>query len=224
MDSRLDLTEQTAEHLRRHVVDGTLGPGDKINEVVESETLRVSRNTLREAVRILVHEGILERRPHRGLYVAAPDLGDVLDLYRARRLIEIQAVRDAPPNHPGIAAIVDIAQRAVEQRAESRWTAVGSTNMEFHAAIVALVDSHVLNAMFRILLARMRLAFSQFESPESIHGPFVDANLELAQLIRDGRIEQATALLDAYFMRSERTVTAAYARLAPRSSMPAATA
>lgn len=213
MDAAPDLTERTAETLRGLVVDGDLTPGAQVNEVALSERLGISRNTLREAARILVHEGILERRPHRGVFVAAPDLGDILDLYRVRRIIEMQAVRDTPSHHPGIARVVAAAERAAELRAVGDWAAVGSTNMDFHAAIVALVDSRMLDAIFRTLLARLRLAFSQLGSPEFVHAPFVDANLELAKLIHDGNTERAADLLDTYFMRSERTVTAAYGRL-----------
>ncbi|WP_066902749.1 GntR family transcriptional regulator [Millisia brevis] len=220
MDRGLDLTERIAQTLRGLVVDGELTAGAQVNEVALSERLRVSRNTLREAVRILVHEGILERRPHRGVFVAAPDLGDVLDLYRVRRIIEIQAVRDTPRHHPGIARVIDVAERAAELREDGDWSGVGSTNMDFHAAIVALVDSPMLDAMFRTLLARMRLAFSQLGSPEFVHGPFVDDNLELAKLIRDGDTERAAELLDTYFMRSERTVTAAYGRMDIERSRP----
>ena len=219
MDSGLDLTERIAETLRGLVVDGDLIAGAQVNEVAVAERLSVSRNTLREAVRILVHEGILERRPHRGVFVAAPDLGDVLDLYRVRRMIEIQAVRETPPQHPGIARLLAIAERGIALRADGDWSGVGSTNMDFHAAIVALVDSRMLDAMFRTLLARMRLAFSQLGSPEYVHGPFVDANLELAQLIRDGETERAAQLLETYFMRSERNVTAAFGRMKPASTV-----
>lgn len=72
------LTQQTAQRLYgRIVAEGGLAPGDKLpNELELSQELGVSRTTLREAVRMLVAQGVLEVRRGKGTFVSEPGRGD----------------------------------------------------------------------------------------------------------------------------------------------------
>ncbi len=90
---RSSTSERVADILRRQITEGELNPGTRLSEQALGETLAVSRNTLREAFRLLTHEGLLVHRPHRGVFV--PELGadDFVDLYRLRRTIECDVVR-----------------------------------------------------------------------------------------------------------------------------------
>src|SRR3954466_9020915 len=85
--------EWVADALRNEVVEGRLLPGARLPEKALSDALKVSRNTIREALSQLVAERVLVREAHRGVYVAVPGPEDVRDVYRARRLLEPGAVR-----------------------------------------------------------------------------------------------------------------------------------
>src|SRR5512145_2328085 len=65
----LSLVNEIAERFRQAVVKGTLKPGDVINESQMRERLGVARGTLREAIRILIGEGLLEKLPNRAARV-----------------------------------------------------------------------------------------------------------------------------------------------------------
>lgn len=207
-----DLVERTAAQIRVRLTEGGMAPGEQLPEPALAHELGISRNTLREAFRVLIHDGLLERLPHRGVFVIRPTVAGVLDVYRVRRLIEGQAVRQAMPGHPAISRarrIVEEARLAAEQGA---WRVVGTKNMEFHAAIVSLADSDRLDALFDRLQAELRLAFASLPSPEHLHAPFVGANSTIVALLEEGRTEDAGVVLDRYFTRSERTVLAALSR------------
>src|SRR5258707_13580985 len=93
--NRISVADQVASILRRRILDGELLPGTALQEVPMATSLGVSRNTIREATRILSMEGLLKRSAHRGVAVAQLSLEDVAEIYRLRHLLEIPAVRAA---------------------------------------------------------------------------------------------------------------------------------
>lgn len=207
-----DLVERTAARIRIRLTEGRLAPGEQLPEPVLANELEVSRNTLRESFRVLIHDGLLERMPHRGVFVSRPTVAGVLDVYRVRRMIEGQAVRQAMPGHAAISRSREIVEDARRAGAEGDWRTVGTRNMEFHAALVSLADSDRLDALFDRLQAELRLAFSTLPSPEHLHAPFIEENSAIVALLEEGRMEGAADALDRYFTRSERTVLAALSR------------
>ena len=63
-DETLDRAERAASSLRQMIVAGEVAPGERLSESSMTERLDVSRNTLREAFRMLTHERLLTRRPN----------------------------------------------------------------------------------------------------------------------------------------------------------------
>lgn len=61
-----------------------LPPGERIKEVPLSEHLGVSRGPIREAIRLLEHDGLLKVIPNKGAVVPEPSVGDVLEVYAIR--------------------------------------------------------------------------------------------------------------------------------------------
>lgn len=68
--TRQRLHDTVVEHLRSFITEGTLGPGTKLNERELCETLGISRTPLREALKVLASEGLIEINPNRGASVA----------------------------------------------------------------------------------------------------------------------------------------------------------
>ena len=211
-DAPQNLTDRVSEQIRRKVVDGELTPGQRLSEAALSESLDISRNTLREAFRLLTKEGLLRHEPNRGVFVSAPSIAAIIDIYRVRRLIECQALAQAPPRHPAGKLLRQAIERARHCRDAGDWRGVGTANMQFHQAIVELADSERLNEMFAHLLAELRLAFGLLDDPEFLHAPYVDGNVRIVELFEAGQSQEAAAALGEYLAHSERTVLAAYAR------------
>lgn len=216
--SLADRVQLTAGTVRRLITDGRFVPGQQLAEEQLAKEFGVSRNTLREAFRILMHESLVVRLPHRGVFVNRPTLADVLDIYRVRRVIEGQAVRGAMPRHPGIPAVVTVVNTARALGQAGDWQMVGTINMAFHAALVALSDSDRMDELFARIQAELRLAFIMIADPERMHGPFLDDNVEIARLLDQGDMATAGDLLEAYLERSERVMIAALGRVPSSSS------
>jgi len=79
--SRPALHQEVAVRLRQRIVEGKIAPGAKLNERELSESLQVSRTPLREAIKMLAAEGLVELLPNRGAVAAQLSLQDVADTF-----------------------------------------------------------------------------------------------------------------------------------------------
>lgn len=206
------LSEKIAETVRHKIIIGELVPGTRLSETALSEQLDISRNTLREVFRMLTQEGLLRYEPNRGVYVAVPDMADILDIYRIRRLIECDALAHAYPLHPAVTKMEAAVEEARQHRQSSDWRSVGTANMKFHTAIVELADSERLIRLYRNISAELRLAFGHLNDPEMLYAPYIEKNAHILALLNDGNNAQAAATLAEYLELSERTVLAAWSR------------
>lgn len=202
-----------ADTLRTLLITGVLAPGQQLSEIAVAERLGISRNTLREVFRLLAHEGLLEHRPHRGVFVTAPTAESIRDIYAFRRIVEVGALARALPGHP---AGVVMAQAVADSRAAvaaEDWAALGTANMAFHAAIVSLTDSARTIAAYNNVAAELRLAFLGHDDPHFLHTPYVDLNAQILETYLAGEPRAAATLLEDYLVRSERTLLSAQSRL-----------
>ncbi|MEO3870066.1 GntR family transcriptional regulator [Nonomuraea sp. B12E4] len=206
---RSSTAERVADILRDRISAGFFQPGQRLSEETISEGLGVSRNTLREAFRLLGHERLLDHKLNRGVFVRLPSAEDVSDLYRVRRVLEGAAVRRKPDERAleGLKEAVLDAERAAGR---DDWQGVGTANIRFHQALVSLNDSPRIDEAMRQLLAELRLVFHVMENPRAFHEPFVDRNRTLLGLIEAGEPERAAAYLDDYLDHAERLLIHAY--------------
>ncbi len=86
--AHLPLRDLAATELRRLILDGTLPPGERLIEDRLAELLGVSRNPIREAIRMLEAEGFLEVTARRGSFVATLDASQAADLFEVRLALE----------------------------------------------------------------------------------------------------------------------------------------
>ncbi|KQR72896.1 GntR family transcriptional regulator [Rhizobium sp. Leaf384] len=207
------LAPRLAEKIRDRLIAGELKPGQRLSEAALSADFAVSRNSLREAFRLLTKEGLLRHEPNRGMFVATPSMASILDIYRVRRMIECQALAGAYPHHPAVARMRRAVEAAKVARDAEHWGSVGSQNMVFHAGIVELADSERLNAFYAQIAAELRLSFGLLADPELLHAPYVDLNAAILDHLEAGRTQEAADLLEAYLTQSERTVLAAFSRI-----------
>ncbi|HAA47289.1 MAG TPA: hypothetical protein DCE03_02200, partial [Synergistaceae bacterium] len=81
------------ETLREAIFRKELKPGDKLVENDLAEKLDVSRTPVREALRMLESEGLIERNPRKGLFVKGFTAEDVMEIYSIRQALEALAIR-----------------------------------------------------------------------------------------------------------------------------------
>lgn len=201
-----------ADAIRDQIVDGQLSPGARLSEARLAAQFAVSRNTLREAFRVLSEQGLLEHVLHRGVSVTSPDAGDVVDIYRVRRALECGALAKANPRHRGVTVMADAVGHGESAAEAGDWHTAGSANMAFHEAIVALADSPRLDRSYRNVSAELRLAFLEIDDMQGLHEPFVGRNRQILDCFVAEGAAPAAALLEEYLTASERMVLGAISR------------
>src|SRR6266436_6352744 len=116
--TRISVADQVASILRQRILNGELPPGTALQEISTAASLGVSRNTVREATRILSLEGLLKRSAHRGVSVAQLFLKDVAEIYQVRHLLEIPAVRAAKMEDSDVLTEIRTALEGYEEAVE----------------------------------------------------------------------------------------------------------
>ena len=210
---RASTAGRVADLLRSHVTEGRLRPGTRLSEEELGAALGVSRNTLREAFRLLGHEGLVVHEFNRGVFVRRLTVEDVRDLYRFRRTLECGALRHVRESGLGARGL-DAVRLAVEEgeaaAREDRWVEVGTANMHFHQAVAALGESPRVEEAMRHVLAELRLVFHVMAAPETFHEPYLADNRRILQLLESGDLAGAEVALGAYLDAAEAQLAAAY--------------
>ena len=219
---RASTAGRVADVLRARITEGLLAPGTRLSEEDIAAALGVSRNTLREAFRLLTHERLLVHEFNRGVFVRRLAVEDVHDLYRLRRILECGAIRYAArargrdADRPDLQAALDAVRHAVDEgeaaAREERWSDVGTANMHFHQALASLSASPRVDEAMRHVLAELRLVFHVMAAPRTFHEPYLQDNRRILDLLDAGDLDAAEAALAAYLDTAEDQLTAAYAQ------------
>jgi DNA-binding GntR family transcriptional regulator len=161
---RVGAADQIAELLRARILGGELRPGDPLTEAELAREFDVSRNTVREGLRLLTRDGLAVHEVHRGVAVRQFNGDEVRDLYAIRSLIEREVARCAGQVSADDAeALRDEIRKIAGCRAsgDSRgWT---EHSMRFHLGLVALMDNPRLNKIFTEVLRENQMVLSALD-------------------------------------------------------------
>jgi DNA-binding GntR family transcriptional regulator len=156
------LVELAVRKLRGEILSGTLVPGERLVEEQLTRRFGTSRAPLREALRLLGQQGLVEHLPRRGVRVAELSARDIDELFGLRDALEQYAVRTAlaADRMPEPAALQRLAT-AVEQM-ELAIDGAGplaqpSAHREFHLALVALAGHQHLLRVYEPVLLQLEL-------------------------------------------------------------------
>jgi DNA-binding GntR family transcriptional regulator len=193
--------------LRQQIMEGTLKPGMALRETALATTFGVSRNTLRDALRGLAYEGLVVRRMHSGTVVKTLTAADVRDLYAVRRALELKAVEESAMASEQRLAEVDAAVAAAEHAVgEGDWRSAGTASLMFHQALVAMLDSRLIDDFFRTVLAQVRLAFAEIRDEAGFQAPWIRQDRQICDFVLSGHRDQAGTALRRYLDESARIV------------------
>lgn len=152
---RSTTAQQVADGLSERILAGVFPPGDRLRESAIAAELKVARNTVREAVRILELSGLVRHEVNRGAVVIAPTAQNVDAVYTARDRLETAAVSRTPTAER--LTVIGNAFDALAQAAGSGDPRrIVETDMAFHAAIVAMLGSSRLDEFYAELTLELR--------------------------------------------------------------------
>ena len=155
--------------LRDMIIEGRLPPGSRINEGVVGASLGVSRTPLREAIKTLASEGLIEIIPAKGAIVRRFTQDDIREILEVLKTLEQTAARLAciRASDAQIAAIGKLHDEMMARYAARDRLSYFKLNQSIHSAIVRAADNAMLLETHEMLQARIkRIRFVGNETPD----------------------------------------------------------
>lgn len=204
---RSSTAQRVADALRLLMFDGEMVAGTALREVALAQSFSVSRTTVREALQLLAREGLVTRSPNRGAVVTELQADDLEEIFRARRVLEtagIRAARQASPEaRRALRAALAGYAAAATSADHARATAA---HLQFHTALVGLLDSARLTATAGTLTSDLRLALARVGREQGDATAQVAEHRRLLELVEAEDLERATAELDDHLTRAQASV------------------
>lgn len=162
----VSLVETVTRHVRSQVLSGELEPGERIVEESLCVALGVSRAPVREALRLLAQQGLVEHLPRRGFRVVEWSVADIVQLFELRRVLEEFAIRKALPfdEEDGSDPFAGVRSALDDMRAAAEG---GDTlgrddaHRRFHEAVVAIAGSRQLDLLYAPILLKLQLPMAR---------------------------------------------------------------
>jgi DNA-binding GntR family transcriptional regulator len=203
--SHRPLRDKVVDELRRRIIDGGYPPGHRLTEERLAEDFGVSRNPVREAIRVLEAEGFLIAQPRRGAVVATMTVRDVEDLFDVRLSLEVLAARLAA-QRAGAAGAARLDRLLAKARGTKRLSDLAALNTQFHAEICALAGNDLLSGIMESLHGRVQWIYRQSVDVRAPHSWAEHAGL--ADAIRAGDATAAGAAARTHVLAARRTALA----------------
>lgn len=212
------MVDRVADALRTEILTGGLSPGDRIRVRELEERFGVSHIPIREALRRLGAEGLVEPAPNGATLVSGIAIEDLSGLYDLRRMIECELARRAAPlfTEEGLArvhdAIAELDMRAGDTESRDFWEA----HNRFHQAILAPALSgwaeRVLNQIWQSSERYVRLFITAFGD----QGTAMADHHEMVAACEAGDGDALAEILARHLTRTEQTVREGYLALRPQ--------
>lgn len=151
------LRRDVVDALRKAIIDGRLAPGTRLIERELIDLTGVSRTVIREALRQLESESIVETIPNKGPIVRELTKEEAVDLYAIRAVLEGLAARKFVENGTDahLAAMKEALERTVEAYRENDPDHILSVKNEFYSNFFNGAGSEILSSMIGGLYARI---------------------------------------------------------------------
>lgn len=194
--ARTSLHEEVVSRLRDLIVEGRLPAGERIQELEVAKLLGVSRTPVREALKVLASEGLVELLQQRGAVVRAFTPKDAQDMLEMIGLLERHAARDAcRASDAEIAAIVTMHERMREHFARGERSEYFALNQRIHGAIVDAAHNQTLSMLHATLRARMRrIRYIGNSAPDNWRAAMAEHETMVAALVARDPARLADAL------------------------------
>ena len=149
--------EMIYEQLKSGILDGDFSPGEKLNQDELAQKLGVSRMPVRDALKLLVNDGLIENTIHRGFTVTEFSKETLEDVLYVRSIIEQEAVLQAKSNFTQARTLLleNILLKASAAVENENLYEARKLNAEFHFTIYETVESRILLELIQKLWHRV---------------------------------------------------------------------
>lgn len=196
------LHRRVVDELRQRILSRRLKPGERLVEGRLAEELGVSRNPVREAIRVLASEGLVEVNARRGASVANMSPQEARETIEVRALLEGQNARLAARRHDKevIKRIEAVLSKGSAAVAQGRFEQLNDLNQQFHREIAVAGQNTVLGDVLKRLRERTAMLFSPTDPAQQRRA--WDEHAGILRAIIDGDERLAATLAAEHVMRA----------------------
>ncbi|MDQ1750593.1 MAG: hypothetical protein QOE71_1649 [Pseudonocardiales bacterium] len=193
--THLPLRDVVATELRRLILGGELAPGERLIEDRLAELLGVSRNPVREAMRVLSAEGFIEVTARRGAFVSTMSAQEAMNLFDVRLALEplgarLAALSAGPAQVAELAAILDRARLATD---DGNLDALADLNTDFHSYVFEIGGNNYLAGIAIPMVKRAQWLFRHSAAARAPHSWTEHRGLIEAIRSADGEFAESEA-------------------------------
>ena len=190
---RPTLMSQALQEIREAIRKGKLKPGDRLVETQLAEEMHISRFPIREALRYLEKEGLVETKPFKGTYVAQLTERDMEELYSLRTAIEALAIRILIKNidTEKIKKLESVFQSMQQASKNEDLDKLISEDFRFHQTICELSDHRKLLEVWLTLENQLRVFLTIEKQLFGDSVQFVKSHIPILEAIQERKIRPA---------------------------------
>ena len=201
-EEHASLHGQVIAELRQAILTGRLKAGDRLVEGKLADELGVSRNPVREAIRVLASEGLVDVAARRGASVAVMSDQEARETIEVRALLEGQNARLAARRHDKelIKRIDAVLKKGTAAVTAGRFDQLFQLNQQFHDALAAAGQNRVLGELLQKLRDRTAMLFAPMSPTRQSRS--WNEHAQILRAIIDGDERAAAALAADHVMRA----------------------
>ena len=193
----LSIREQSLDTLRKAILSGELKPGQALTEMELARQLGVSRAPIREALRILNSEGLVETIPYRGTTVTRLSREDIEEIYSMRMLLESYALEQVmaagePARYGQLRGLVD---EMISAGGRGDLGAVNALDRDFHDTLIAMSGHHLLATIWQTVAMKVRQVMALVNRRNTDLTQIAHNHLPLLDAMEAGDLARTQAIL-----------------------------
>jgi DNA-binding GntR family transcriptional regulator len=206
------LHDEVAERLRELILSGELEPRERINEIELCEKFGISRTPLREAIKILATEGLLELLPNRGARVGHVNQSEIEEMIEVVAALEATAAELACRNISDADIDVIEAKTIVMEKAYARGDEKSyfTLNQEIHEGMMQAAGNATLAGIYNNLSSRIqRMRYTAHKTPDQWKRAMAE-HLRMVELLRARDGEGLARVVRDHIRGKKDVIIAAY--------------
>lgn len=182
------VNQRVYERLRDHILAGGVALGERLDERLLAEKMKVSRTPIRDAIGKLVKEGLVEHRAYQGNFVRTFTVQEITDLYELRVELEAMAARLAAQRRTDadLAELAGHVGSAATARDAADLTAYADADLQFHRLIARMARNSALSMALGQLEQQIRLARNLANQDAETVDRTMPQRVRIADAIRAG--------------------------------------
>ncbi|APZ44698.1 GntR family transcriptional regulator [Acidihalobacter ferrooxydans] len=214
---RITLHNVVVDEMRHDILEGKLKPGSKIPEVALCAKFDISRTPLREALKVLASEGLVELLPNRGAVVRKYSSKDVKDLFELMPPIEglIGRLAIKHATEEDISNIEYLHERMLDFHQRKRRSDYFRVNQQIHMALAQATGNKALVEEYERLSSKIIHARYLANTDQSRWDESADEHIHIMQALKARDEERLSELLSIHVSKTGESVVVALQKQAP---------